>query len=323
MVVLPLVAVDVLVTVLFALACALLIAVILREVAKLVNGLPAIGPSLAGAINGMDAKITGALWAAVHGSLALIGASWHALARLLDTSWHLLENYALGYVQLAELVAKLVYSHSGLSYLVHHAESALHGIEHGVKRLEREWHGIEAKVKRLERDAGHGIDRVARDIATKALSEYRGIDQLITTRIPAEIDAAEAQTAALARFVGAIPGVNYLEWAAGIATAALGAEILNGLKCSSLLSSLNKRGCGLFSGLEDILGLLIDGLILTDLCNVLPEAEKIFAEFEAPLVALISDAANAVCAQPPKGWATPSVTYGSLPPAQTLGSLPA
>lgn len=100
-------------------------------------------------------------------------------------------------------------------------------------------------------------------------------------------------------------------------------ELFNGVKCSSWSNLVNKRGCGAWKGLEDILSLLVDGLILTDLCHMLPEAEKVFAEFEAPLVALISDAANAACAQPPSGWATPSVGRFPLPPPQTRGALPA
>ena len=143
--------------VLLCLALALLIVAIMRKVGDIFRPIPIVGGYIAGAVGSLAQGITYVLGKAISGVEAAIGASWHLLARLTDSLWHHLAAQASGYLQLAELVARLVYAHSGLRTLVHAIEATVHGIEHGVKQLEREWRGIEAKVKQLERAVAHGI----------------------------------------------------------------------------------------------------------------------------------------------------------------------
>lgn len=281
----PFIALDILVTALFAIACALLIASILRSVAQLVEGIPGVGGYLASAINGMAQGISYVLGKAEHGIDAAIGASWHLLARLADGVWHQIEAQALGYLQVAELLAKLVYAHSGLRALVHRAESVLRGVEHGVKTLEREYHGIEAKVKRIERDITKGIGHDLRIGLKDLRKEVRGIDQQVSTAIPKAIDYAEAKTASLGRFIGAVPGVSFTDWVKGITLAGLAALGLAGLNCKN--NPLKGKDCE-SNVWQDFAGLLAAAAIFG--------AAVDFRDIVEASVAIESEVAEAVAA---------------------------
>jgi hypothetical protein len=63
-------------------------------------------------------------------------------------------------------------------------------------------------------------------------------------------------------------------------------------------------------------------VLFVDLCELLPELESLFAAFEAPLVDLISTAADAACAQPPAGWVELSAPALSLPQVYYAGPVP-
>ena len=281
--------------VLLCLALALLIVAIMRKVGDIFRVVPVVGGYIAGAVESVAQAITGVLGAAISGVDAAMGASWHLLARFMDSLWKQIEGQALGYLQLAELVAKLVYAHSGIRALVHAIERTIHGIEHGVKTLEREWHGIEARVKQLEhavtKGIGHDLHIGLRDLT----KEVKGIEHTVTTDIPKAIDYAEGQTTALGRFIGAIPGVNYAEWAAGIVASVIGLDILNSLRCPSFLKSAKSRGCGLWNGIEDVLGLLFDVAIIASICDVLPWLSRGVDEVGLGLVQTIHAAGISAC----------------------------
>jgi hypothetical protein len=282
--------------VLLCLALALIIVSIMRKVGDVFRVVPVVGGYIAGAVESVAQSISGVLGKAITGVDSAMGASWHLLARLTGRLWHQIEDAATGFFHLAELVARLVYAHSGLRTLVHHVEHVVHGIEHGVRTLEREWRGIEHKVKRLERDVtkgiGHDLHIGLRDLR----KEVKGLEHTVTTDIPNAIDYAEGQTTALGRFIGAIPGVSYVEWAAGIVAAALGLDLLNSLRCPSLLKSAKNRGCGLWNGLEDMLGLLVDVALIASICDVLPWLTKGVDEVGLGMVEAIHAAGLSACA---------------------------
>lgn len=307
-----------------ALAClaiALLIVAIMRKVGDLVRGIWLIGGTIAAGVDAVAQGITWVLGKAIGGVEAAIGASWHLLAQLWDELWGVIVKAATGWADLAELVAKLVYAHTGLRSLVHAIEHAWHGIEHGVRTLEKEYRGIEARVRELANELTNGIGHDLRIGLQKVEKTVNGIVSGTIPAIQRTIDGVSGELTQLEQFIKALPGVNYLDWAAGIVAAAVGIDILNVLRCPSFLRSARNRGCGLWNGLEDLLGLLFDALIFADLCDVLAEAVTLFAVVEAPLVELIASAADAVCAQPPAGWTTlPLVELPPYPiaPALTL-----
>lgn len=315
-----LVGIDVFLTVLWVIAIALLISVIMGEISGALSGLPFPLNKLAGPVNGLAQGITHVLGLAIRKSEQFLGAAFHAFARYLDTLWHQFESEAALIAHLAEIIGGQLAHVTGLSAAIKRLEQVWHGIEAGVKTLTREFHGIEHRVAKLERELAKGIGNDVRVSVGQleqwekaAKGQLKADERAITQTIPGEITALE-------NFIKAIPGTRYFDWAAGIVTAAIGTEIWNLFKCPSLLNSAKNRGCGLWNGLEDILGLFFDALIFADLCKILPEAVSLFGEVEAPLTELISGAANAACAQIPADWAVPTVAAGPLPPAQSLGN---
>ena len=89
---------------------------------------------------------------------------------------------------------------------------------------------------------------------------------------------------------------------AGAVAIALDRLGLGGIKCPAFGNLFNKRGCGMWNILDDVLGLLADVLLFEAICEWLPEVESLFGAFEAPLVSLISTAASGACSHPPSGW---------------------
>jgi hypothetical protein len=265
------------------------------KVGDLVRPIWLVGGTIADGIESVAQSIANVLGKAESGIDAAIGASWHLLARYTDDLWHLLEESAHGYLLLAEDVARLVYAHSGLRTLVHAIEATVHGIEHGVRDLTREWRGIEAKVKQLERDLTTGIGHDLRIGLGKVEKTVGGIVHGTIPAINRTIDGVSGELTQLENFIQAIPGVNYAEWAAGIVASVLGLEILNMLRCPSFLSSAKNRGCGLWNGLEDVLGLLFDVAIIASICDVLPWLSKGVDEVGLGLVETIHAAGLSAC----------------------------
>jgi hypothetical protein len=63
-------------------------------------------------------------------------------------------------------------------------------------------------------------------------------------------------------------------------------------------------------------------VLFADFCALLPELESLYGELEAPVVDLISSAADAVCAHPPAGWVELSAPALSLPSLYYAGPVP-
>ena len=321
-IVVPLVALDVLVVALWCIAVALAIALVMDKLSSILSGVPWVGGKLSDAVKSMAKAISNAAGSLEGGIDHFVGGAWHALARLMDKLWTQFVEHSSIALQIAHLVGSIIHAQSALRHLVHSITGVAHGIGSAVRTLEREYHGIEHRVKALEREIGAGIGNDVRTEVKALEREYHGIEKRVIPDLRAGIKTAEGEVTALENFIKAIPGTRYLEWAAGIVTAALGIGVVNLFRCPTFLSKTLGRGCGLWDGLEELFGLILDALVLADLCDALQWLEQGFAEVEGPLVALIADAADALCAQPPSGWATFAVEPGPLPPAQTLGALP-
>ena len=321
-IVVPLVGLDLLVVVLWALATALAIALVMDKLSSILSGVPWVGGKLSDAVKSMAQAITNAAGHLEHGIDGIIGGAWHALARYIDKMFEQFVAHSSVLLHLARIVGHLAYSGTGLRALVHSVSRVAHAALHGVRTLEREYHGIEHRVKELEHEvaAGIGADVLPR---IKSLDrELHKVEHKVIPAIEAELGAVEGDVTALRRWITdniPIPGTDTFVSAIALALAALG---LGGLRCNTLLGSLRNRGCGLWSALEDILGLLFDAVIFVDLCQMLPEVEALFAAFEQPLVDVISSAANAACAQPPQGWVELSAPALSLPAVYYAGPVP-
>ena len=321
-IVVPLLGLDILVVVLWCIATALAIALVMDKLSTILAGVPWVGGKLSDAVKSMAKAITNAAGTLEHGIDSIVGAAWHALSRYIDKLFSQFVAHSAIILHLAQLVGHGLYSASGLRALVHTAVRVAHAAQAGVKTLEREYHGIEHRVKTIEHTIGAGIGNDVRTRVHELEHELHGIEKRVIPGLRQGIQAAEGEVTDLERWLGVKAGLSNLDWAKGLVVAALAALGLGGLSCSTLGNLLGKRGCGLWSGLEDLLGLLFDAVIFTDLCGLLPEVESLFAALEAPLVGLVASAADAACAHPPAGWVELSAPALSLPQVYYAGPVP-
>ncbi len=296
-----------------ALGLAALLTLLTLALVSFLSKAPIIGGWISNKATIAEQAISHALGEAFSGIDSFIGGCLHTLANFADGIWGGIRRHANLILALAGPVSTLWYAYAGIKDLVHrltrtnaHADTRLKAVQQELVRLEH-------REKALRRELEKGIGE---DVLPRIKSLDREIAKIRTQTIPA-IRAADAQAESAisnlydwAKGKAALLGVGTFAYAVA---ATIGLDLWKGLRCSSLLGSLNKRGCGLWQGLEDVLGLLIDGLVFLDLCHVIPLIEGVFAEFEAPLVDLVSAAANAACAQPPSGWVTLSAPPLSLP----------
>ena len=321
-IVVPLVALDVLVVALWCIATALAIALVMDKLSTILAGVPWVGGKLSDAVKTMAKAVTNAAGTLEHGIDSIVGGAWHQLSRYLDKWLGQLEAHSAVILHLARIVGHLAYTHSGLSSAVKAATRTAHAALHIAHTLEREYNGIEHRVKTLEHDLAQGIGA---DVLPRIKSldrELHKVEHKVIPAIQSGVTAAENDIAALRKWITEnipIPGTDAFVGAIALALGLLG---LGGLRCNTLLNSLRNRGCGLWSGLEDLLGLLFDAVFFADLCGLLPEVEALFADLEAPLVGLIASAADAACAHPSAGWTELSAPALSLPAVYYTGPVP-
>lgn len=303
---------------LFALALAFVLEDMIKNVANVVRGIQVVGGYLAGALDAIARAISAALGAIEHGIDSLIGATWHLFANYLDRTFSQLEAYSALIAHLASIVGNEIYNVSGLRGLVHGLERAFHGIEAGVRELTKEFHGIERRVVKLENDVAKGIGS---DVLPRIRTLEREVAHVEGRVIPA-VESAETALANDVTALGEYVRANFLSSATDAITAAVVVALtalgLNGLRCNSLLNSLKNRGCGLWSGLEDLLGLFTDLVVFTDVCAVLTLLEDAAGIVLPPLVALLTDINLGPCEVPPTSWAALNVANGPTPPPQSL-----
>lgn len=273
-------------------------------VADLASYIPGAGGAVEGWIRSAEQAVANALGTAEHGIDAAIGASWHMLARYTEWLWREIRGNAALLLDLALSISPIAKAIAAIRALVHHLHGTSQVQSAKVKTLEREFHGIDAKLERVQRQL-RGIDDLG--VGKRLGQVEQEIASIETQTIPAiqqaDSDAASAISNLYewAKGKAALLGVGTFSLAVAGALDALG---LGGLRCPSFLRSLNNRGCGLFNGLEDILGLFVDLFIITDLCEVIPLLETAYADVAAPAVAALTEAIDSM----------PCVT-GHQPPA--------
>jgi len=248
---------------------------IMNSLTPFIAKIPWVGGSIANAVSGMAKAITHACGEILSPISHAVGGTLHAVSRLVDWSYSEFRRHAHLLLQLAETVAGLAFAFAALRSLVHRIEHAGAGVSGRIKTLEREWHGIEHRVKTLEQKIAQGIGHDLR-IRIKALEkEYTGLRDSVIPGLRSGIKAAENEVTQLQQFIKALPGTRYLDWAAGIVTAALGIEILNLLRCPRAKSISNQRGCSMWGAMDDLLGLLALGIVAADFEELIHEAQDL------------------------------------------------
>jgi len=299
-----------------------LIAALFGSLIAVLQQVPGLGGPLGRLLFTIEQAVANALGSAEGAIDRLIGASWHFLARLTGELWHELEAHATLLLELATGFYPIVVAVRALRAGVH-SLTATHGVTSArVKTLEREYKGIEHQVKAVEREL-RGIDDVGiRGRLKKVEGEVGAIEsQAIPAIQQAESDADTA--------IG-----NLYDWIKGKASilgvgtfttavaAALGALGINWLKCPTFLNKTLGRGCGLWNGVEDMLGLFFDFFLFAAFCDLWVEATPIFEAILDPLVGFVATFADGACSHPPGSFASFTVTEGAVPPAQALGAIP-
>lgn len=271
----PLVALDVLVLVLWLIAVALAIALIMDKLAAILHAVPIAGGYLSDKVRDMAQAITNAAGKLESGIDHLVGAAWHQLARYTDKLWSELVAHSTALVQLAQLVGHLVHSVHGLRAIVRALEHAGHGVTAAVKTLEREYHGIEHRVRAIEREIAAGIGNDIR-IRIKALERWeKSAEHTIDTTIPNAIAGVEGDVTALKDWLGAKINTNFRDWTVGVLLTALAAIGLSGLvsKCNPLRRQSDP--CAWWNGLDSLLGLATATLLALEFETLIKEMQAI------------------------------------------------
>lgn len=279
----------------FAFASKKMTQAILGPLASWISHLPWIGTEIAGLIKTAEQAISNACGSLENGVDQLMGAAWHSTARLMDWTWRELRSHATAIAAIATPFGTILSVIHGVRSLVHRLNAVAHVGASGVKRLEREWHGIERRVKTLEHEVAKGIGA---DVLPRIRSLDRELHNVESRTIPAleqAVSAAENDVTQLGQWVRAHLLSNTTDAIAAAVAVGLAALGLGGLRCNSLANSLKNRGCGFWSGLEDLLGLLGDVLLVSSLCELIPQLEAIYSLVAAPFVAAMNDAAELVC----------------------------
>jgi hypothetical protein len=314
--------IAVLVLVLWVIAAALAISVIMAKVGDIFRAVPVVGGYIAGAVESLAHGIANVCGKLEHGIDGLIGASWHWMARYLDRTWHhMVADAHLGF-QLAEKLAGLAYSHLGIKAALHSIAGTFRSLWHDVRRLEKWALRMEARIKRIEHDLGRGIGE---DVLPRIKTLERDVIRIERKEIPAAealARTAEADVSQLGKWIaGSFPIPKDLT-IAGVVAIALGSLGLGGLRCSNFTKLLGKYACGLGTLLDDLLGLAIAGLALEAVCEFLPLIEAAFGAIIGPMVHLLTEVPLGDCEHEPADWSLLHVQAGPLPPAQTLGTFP-
>jgi hypothetical protein len=277
-IVLPLLALDVLVIVLWTIALALAIALIMRKVGDVFRYVPIVGGAIAGAVDSVAQVISNAAGSLEHGADKLAGAAWHQLARYMDHLWSQLVAHSHLYIEITHELVRHAYALTRLRSLVHKAVATAEAFIPRVKALEREWHGIEHRVKALEQEWTKGIGHDLR-IHVKALEHALGrVEHKVIPNIRSIADKAEADVIALRKWVkdnALVAGTAAFTGAVAWALASLG---LGWLRCDSNPFNNNKRACGLWDDLAGLLGLVTAVLVAEDFEKLVREMQAVEGE---------------------------------------------
>ena len=269
---------------------------------------PYVSAAISGALGAVEQAISDALGSVEHGIDQLMGSSWHRLAELNMWLWReFTAHTTIGWLT-AQIVSEVVHAYHYLRGQVHDLTHSHTATSARVKSLEKEYRGIEHKVKQLERDLSHGIGN---DVLPRLKALEREAGRIENVELPAAVAAQDqAQSAidnlyAWAKGKAALVGVGTFALAVSAALDAIG---LSGLKCPSFLNSLKNRGCGLWNGLEDMLGLFVDVALIASICDVLPWLTKGVDDVGLGLVEAIHSSGLSLC----------SGTYPPPPPMPSL-----
>ena len=264
-----------------AVALAICIGGIMNSLTQYIEKIPWVGGAIANAVGGMAQAITHACGVILRPLDNAVGGTLHQLARLVDWTYSEFRSHARLLLDVAQLLTGVAIAVRLIKHSIGHLITFAHSVPQLIKTLTKEYHGIEHRVKTLEREIAGGIGNDIR-IHIKALEKWeeaakaqlKADAKAITQTLPGELTQ-------LQNFIKAIPGTSYLEWAAGIVAAALGAGLLRNLLCKENPFNSSANRCGSWGDLSQLLGLLATVIAVEDfqaLVREMQQAEKTAAE---------------------------------------------
>lgn len=283
---------DILAGALFALAfCALVILIVYAlygVIHNTIGKLPIVGGWIDAGSHKIAQRITNTFGGYLVKIEGVIGASWHSMARMVDKIGHEIAAHAGLLATIATFipgggVIVGLYREIALARtLIHKLAHALTGIGHDVvirtKVIERGiGNDVLPRIRSLDREVGRVISR---DIPGLRVGERTLTRELDSLRTWVHRHVLAAGTAA---FAGAI----------AVALAKLG---LDWIRCTNARSVFKKRGCNMWNGLESLLATLVDVLLITNMCTVIPWLEEGFSIVAAPLVSTLTTVGAGLCA---------------------------
>lgn len=322
-----------------ALGLAMLNVYLVQAIANILNAtvgkLPGVGGLISSGVRSFEAWfVTG--WAqAISGLDAQVGHYWHALGE--DVAWCVQEiragadlSYTISTLLTGDPNARAqAWIHSAIATLLKPLDGSLGSLLHRQATIE----------KKVEHVAEHPLRRAAIEAlkplkATIAADEqwYRPRVKTLDHELETEVNPAIADLRARARAIEnkAIQafrdaaGVWHVTNAEGLAAAialAIPALGLQWLNCNSV-GSLARTVCGIPGGLlNDLLGLLGDYLIVTNLCDLIGPMNDAYSAVAAPLVEGVTAATKESCGgggnvapplDPPKPVLPPVYYTGTL-----------
>lgn len=217
--------------------------------------LTGIGSLIASAEHAISQSLANACGTILHPIDIVVGGSLSKLASLFRRIAGVISSHARVLLESSELVAALALAYHGVRTLSHDLTARFHGIDAEIRSVGREFRGIEHRVKSLENDLTRGIGH---DLRLSLQADEKALSHLERKVIPAlrgDVATVEGEVGNLydwAKGKAALIGVGTFSLAVAAALSALG---FDWLKCKELGNLTQKRGCGLWSQLDKLLGL--------------------------------------------------------------------
>jgi hypothetical protein len=252
-----------------------------------VGWIPYLGRIAQRPIHAIEHKVVSLVGAAEQRIDAGMGYYLGSLAKLVEWTGQEIRRHAnllsiLSTVAIGPAATSLIWS------AIHEIRKALHVTHSQVRTVT---HTVTHVITRQ-------VVRVERTTVTRIKSASAAVTHVTTVDIPwlrARTRSLEDEYHALAKRIAA--GAKALPAAAvaALALAALAKIGAGWLKCSNW-QKIGRAGCRLpFHFLEDLLALVVDFVVLTDICEVVGWLEKGLAEVETPLKSLTHGLDKALC----------------------------
>ena len=276
---------------------------------RTVGRLPGVGSAITGAANYFESVVSTAMGKAVGAIDRDISFWWHALTAEVEWLGKQIEDTAGVLLTVASLASghpnarARAWIAAAIGLALKPVDALAHEAEKGVLKLERKLaHGAEGVIGGAIASALKPVLTELHGLEQWTYPKVQGVEGEITNVIyPGIADlrsrATEIENAAIQVYrdaAGVYHAVNVdaLTAAVAIALPTLGLEWL---RCSSASGLARARGCGLWSGLSSLLGLLVDVYAVTHICELLPELDSLISELAVPVVDELTQIGAGLC----------------------------